>query len=272
MHESDVKLFALTQNLHLLQPVSLKDEDFLEELRELQADLFVVVAFRMLPELVWDMPPKGTINLHASLLPQYRGAAPINRALMNGEERTGVTTFFIEREIDTGKVIAREDLAIGKDETAGELHDRLMDLGARLVLKTVRDIATGQVKALAQSEMTEGEKLKEAPKIFKNDCRINWEIPMEQVHNHIRGLSPYPAAWTILENEQGEQRSLKIFRSERTEITVKAARKIQIEKHDLLIPCADYYIKVLELQPEGKKRMTAEAFIAGYGKTSWKTA
>src|SRR5690606_35153387 len=194
LQESDVKKYAKSKDLNVLQPVNLKDNSFIDELAALQADLFVVVAFRMLPEVVWAMPPRGTINLHGSILPNYRGAAPINWAIINGEQETGVTTFFIEKEIDTGKVIERATVQIGEDETVGELHDRLMQLGAETTLSTVIKIANGEVEGIPQIELTEGE-IKMAPKIFKQDCEINFSQPVLNVHNFIRGLSPYPAAW-----------------------------------------------------------------------------
>ncbi|MCE2743551.1 MAG: methionyl-tRNA formyltransferase, partial [Fluviicola sp.] len=241
---------------------NLKDETFINELQALNADLFVVVAFRMLPEIVWAMPPKGTINLHGSILPNYRGAAPINWAVINGEKETGVTTFFIEKEIDTGKIIERESIAIGENETAGELHDRLMELGAELTFKTVSKIIEGNVIGIPQLELTEGE-LKPAPKIFKPDCKIDWSKDVQTVHNFVRGLSPYPTAWTILKKE-GEQKSFKIFLSEKTEINSTGKQALYSDKDGIYIPCSDYYLKITELQPEGKRRMNFKEFIAGH--------
>jgi len=260
--ESAVKKYAVSKELNILQPTNLKDETFINELQALNADLFVVVAFRMLPEIVWAMPPKGTINLHGSILPNYRGAAPINWAVINGEKETGVTTFFIEKEIDTGKIIERESIAIGENETAGELHDRLMELGAELTFKTVSKIIEGNVIGIPQLELTEGE-LKPAPKIFKPDCKIDWSKDVQTVHNFVRGLSPYPTAWTILKKE-GEQKSFKIFLSEKTEINSTGKQALYSDKDGIYIPCSDYYLKITELQPEGKRRMNFKEFIAGH--------
>lgn len=269
--ESAVKKYATEKHLHVLQPVNLKDEAFQEELRSLQADLFVVVAFRMLPESVWNMPPKGTINLHASLLPQYRGAAPINWAIMNGENETGVTTFFIEKEIDTGMVIERVSLPIGENETAGELHDRLMLLGTELVQKSVAQIADGTAVRTPQVALVEEtHALKAAPKIFKPDCELRLDQPVDRAHNHCRGLSPYPTAWiTMKHKEKAETKSIKLFQTEKTEIPVDEQRTLRSEKKALLLPCSDYYLRVTELQPEGKKRMEAAAFLAGYNVSEW---
>ena len=266
--ESAVKKYAASKELNILQPTNLKDETFINELQALNADLFVVVAFRMLPEIVWSMPPKGTINLHGSILPNYRGAAPINWAVINGEKETGVTTFFIEKEIDTGKIIERESIAIGENETAGELHDRLMELGAELTFKTVSKIIEGNVVGIPQLELTEGE-LKPAPKIFKPDCKIDWSKDVQTVHNFVRGLSPYPTAWTILEKE-GEQKSFKIFQTEKTEINSTGKQALYSDKDGIFIPCNDYYLKITELQPEGKRRMNFKEFIAGHSVSSFK--
>jgi methionyl-tRNA formyltransferase len=223
----------------------------------------VVVAFRMLPEIVWAMPPKGTINLHASILPNYRGAAPINWAVMNGEKQTGVTTFFIEKEIDTGKIIERSFIEIGENETVGELHDRLMFLGAKVSCETIEKIRVGDVEGIPQLELTEGE-LKIAPKIFKPMCQIDWNKPVVEVHNFCRGLSPYPTAWTFFKNEsKNEEKSFKIFKTEKTDIEVGDSKKLKVAKDGILIPCKDYYLKVIELQPEGKRRMNFKDLIAG---------
>ena len=266
--ESAVKKYAVSKEMNILQPTNLKDETFINELQALNADLFVVVAFRMLPEIVWVMPPKGTVNLHGSILPNYRGAAPINWAVINGEKETGVTTFFIEKEIDTGKIIERESIAIGENETAGELHDRLMELGAELTFKTVSKIIEGNVVGIHQLELTEGE-LKPAPKIFKPDCKIDWSKDVQTVHNFVRGLSPYPTAWTILEKE-GEQKSFKIFQTEKTEINSTGKQALYSDKDGIFIPCNDYYLKITELQPEGKRRMNFKEFIAGHSVSSFK--
>ncbi|MFM9004654.1 MAG: methionyl-tRNA formyltransferase, partial [Flavobacteriales bacterium] len=207
LQSSPVKSLALQHNIPVLQPLKLKDPVFLEVLKAFQADLFVVVAFRMLPEVVWNMPPLGSINLHGSMLPKYRGAAPINRAIMNGETETGVTIFFLQHEIDTGKVIARESMPIGPDTTAGELHDVMMHVGATALVNAIDCIADGKAEAVEQNQLVPAnEAMPYAPKIFKEDCRIDWSQSVATVHNHIRGLSPYPAAWTELEG-----RMFKIF-------------------------------------------------------------
>lgn len=264
LSESDVKKYAIEKNLKIFQPANLKDELFIRELKALEADLFVVVAFRMLPEIVWAMPPKGTINLHASILPNYRGAAPINWAIINGEKQSGVTTFFIEKEIDTGKIIERTYLDIGENETVGELHDRLMLLGAKITCETIEKIRLGDVAGIPQLELTEGE-LKSAPKIFKPMCEIDWSLPVEQVHNFCRGLSPYPTAWCILKNEVNhEEKSFKIFRAEKTKQKVNGSKNLISTKEGILFPCGDYYLCVTELQPEGKRRMNFKEWMAGY--------
>ncbi|MBX2948738.1 MAG: methionyl-tRNA formyltransferase [Crocinitomicaceae bacterium] len=268
MNESAVKQYAVQQQLHVLQPVNLKDEAFIAELRDLHADLFVVVAFRMLPEIVWSMPPKGTINLHGSILPNYRGAAPINWAVINGEKETGVTTFFIEKEIDTGKVIERNALAIGENETVGELHDRLMELGAQTTLSTVIKIAEGNVEGIPQLELTDGE-LKAAPKIFKGDCEVNFNQPVANVHDFIRGLSPYPAAWCTLHHPEEGKRTFKLFRCLKTIEPVDASRELKATKDGILFPCSDFYLLVTELQPEGKRKMDFKAYLAGNSVENW---
>lgn len=259
---SPVKAFALEKGLKVLQPEKLRDPDFLAELRGLNAELAVVVAFRMLPEVVWGMPPLGTFNLHASLLPDYRGAAPINWAIMNGEKESGVTTFFLEKEIDTGGILLQEKVQIPKDWTAGDLHDALMEKGAQLVLKTVKGIEKGQLKGAAQV-LREG--LNAAPKIFKDDCKIDWTKPAEQVHNLIRGLSPFPTAWTTLWGQ-----NLKIYKAEVAtlptlfEEAVKPG-KIVVDRRvqSIYIACWDRWIQVYELQLEGKKRVDAKSFANG---------
>jgi len=261
---SAVKKYAGEKGLKVLQPEKLRDEHFLSELKELNADLFVVVAFRMLPEVVWTMPPLGTINLHGSLLPMYRGAAPINHAVMNGEKETGVTTFFLQHEIDTGKVIRRTVIPIGADETAGELHDKMMQIGADTLLETVNLIASGDAQARSQEEMLKpGEDVKTAPKIFKEDCEIDWEKPVEEVYNFIRGLSPYPAAWTTFGDK-----TLKIFSGEKIRHSSKPPEAYQTDgKNFLRIRCADGYISLKDIQIEGKKRMSVEDFLRGWRST-----
>lgn len=269
LQQSAVKQYALTQELDILQPEKLKSEDFINQLKSYNADLFVVVAFRMLPEIVWDMPPKGTINLHGSLLPQYRGAAPINWAVINGETQTGATTFFIEKEIDTGNIIDSVTIDISDKDTAGTVHDDMMVKGATLLQKTVTDILNGNVQAKPQSEFITGE-LKHAPKIFKPDCKINWANDTRTIYNKIRGLSPYPTAWTELELEGGKKRTLKLFITE-MEITGKNhSGEITLQDKTLKFGTADGWIILKEIQLEGKKRMNTEAFILGFDVNSCK--
>lgn len=268
--ESAVKKYSTEYAIPVLQPTNLKDPAFIAELEAIQADLFVVVAFRMLPEVVWNMAPKGTINLHASLLPQYRGAAPINWAIVNGEKTTGVTTFFIEKEIDTGMVIERSEIGIGENETAGELHDRLMELGRKLVVKSVAQIKSGEVQRTPQEILAEQQELKSAPKIFKPMCEVNWNDSMETIHNFCRGFSPYPTAWTKIHHAvKGESRTIKIFSTLKTDIPVTGKKELSKDKEGILFPCGDFYIRVTELQPEGKRRMTHKEFAAGYTLEDW---
>ncbi|MBD0352478.1 MAG: methionyl-tRNA formyltransferase [Flavisolibacter sp.] len=263
LQESAVKKYALEKGLHILQPDKLKNAGFLESLKSLNADLQIVVAFRMLPEVVWNMPPMGTINLHASLLPQYRGAAPINWAIINGEKETGVTTFKLQHEIDTGNILLQERVPIGEEETAGELHDRLKIIGAQLVVKTVEGIASGTLKETPQSSVIshQASDLKHAPKIYTETCRIDWNKRVEDVHNLIRGLSPYPAAFTRLHGKQ-----LKIYRSSKEEVTTnKEPDSLETDSKTFLkFACADGFIHVLELQLEGKKRLQVEEFLRGF--------
>lgn len=275
IHQSPVKQYAVKKGLKVLQPEKLKDEIFLKQLHELNANLQIVVAFRMLPEVVWQMPELGTFNLHASLLPRYRGAAPVNRAIINGEKETGVTTFFLQHEIDTGKIIFRERTDIGEDETAGELHDKLMTIGAELVLKTVKAIETGNYKQTEQSSfLEENEILKEAPKIVKDDCKINWDKNVTEIHHFIRGLSPYPAAWTELVSPEGKMVPVKIFKIKK-EITTHAYPPGTVQsdaKHFMKVAAKDGFINILELQLAGKKRMGAAELLRGFPlKGPWKT-
>lgn len=261
LSESAVKQFAVQHGLKVLQPLKLKDSAFLEELRALQADLQVVVAFRMLPEAVWNMPPLGTINLHASLLPQYRGAAPINWAVMNGEKETGLTTFQLQHEIDTGNILMQTSLPIGENETAGELHDRMMLAGAQLLVETVKAIAAGTVKPIPQEQRMHHTPLKSAPKIFTETCHINFQQSVQHVHNHVRGLSPYPGAFTYLKGKM-----LKIFRTqcEYAVPDVAPGTPVSDGKTYLKFACQDGYLHVLELQLEGKKKMLTADFLRGY--------
>ena len=260
VHTSAVKQFAVAHHIPVLQPVKLRDPEFLQALSTWQADLFVIVAFRMLPEVVWQMPPLGSINLHGSLLPRYRGAAPINRAIMNGDVETGVTTFFLQHEIDTGRVIRREKIAIGEDMTAGELHDIMMHVGARVLVETVDAIADGSADATAQEELSApGEDVPAAPKIFKDDCKIDWTKTAKEIHNQVRGLSPYPAACT----EFGG----KVFKVYRGKPLAGSALDTAFKtdgKSYLHFRCADGVYSVLTLQPEGKKRMEIDEFLRGW--------
>lgn len=258
MTESAVKKFAVRKGITVLQPDKLKDPVFLEALKALQADLQVVVAFRMLPEIVWNMPRLGTINLHGSLLPQYRGAAPINWAVINGDKETGVTTFKLKHEIDTGDILLQERMPIGDNETAGEVHDQMMHLGASVLVETVKGISNGSLKETPQDNSGE---LRHAPKIFTATCKINWNKPGEEIYNLIRGLSPYPAAFTDFEDK-----TLKIFKAEKEWIIPdsKPGRFETDRKTYLKFACIDGYIHIKDLQMEGKKRMLVEEFLRGY--------
>lgn len=261
--ESAVKKYAIEKNLKILQPEKLKDPSFIEELKALKADVQVVVAFRMLPEIVWNMPPLGTINLHASLLPQYRGAAPINWAIINGEKETGVTTFKLQQEIDTGNILLQQKVGINDDETAGSLHDKMMEAGANLLLKTINQMAEGSLKQISQSSIagSQHSTLKSAPKIFSEDCEINWNKNVEEIYNFIRGLSPYPAAFTYLKGKK-----LKVFtaQKESTEISAKPGEVFTDQKTFLKLTAADGFIHLREIQLEGKKRMKIEEFLRGW--------
>ncbi|MDR0824376.1 MAG: methionyl-tRNA formyltransferase [Prevotella sp.] len=264
---SAVKKYALEQNLPLLQPGKLKDETFLHELKAWNADLQIVVAFRMLPEVVWNMPRLGTFNLHGSLLPQYRGAAPINWAIINGDKETGVTTFFLTHEIDTGKIILREKIKIGEDDNAGKIHDELMRIGAKLVQQTVDLILEDNVDAVAQEQLLADEKdLRPAPKIFKETCRIDWNKTAIDIHNFIRGLSPYPTAWTELYSEGREPQLVKIYAS--GIIPTDAQQPIGSidtdNKSYLHVACVGGYIRVEEIQFAGKRAMAIDEVLRGY--------
>lgn len=253
---SPVKECALKYNIPVLQPTNLKSPEFIEELRSYRANLQVVVAFRMLPEMVWAMPSIGTFNLHASLLPQYRGAAPINWAIINGEKETGVTTFFLKHEIDTGSIIFQEKEKIHEDDDVGALYERLMKIGAALVVKTVKAIEAGDYPSQPQDESKE---IKHAPKIFKETCEVNWNQPAESVRNFIRGLSPYPAAWTTLNGKV-----FKLFKVKSTVDGKSAPGQIDTDnKTYLRVKTSDGFISILEFQPEGKKRMSVEEFFRG---------
>ncbi|MFH6603677.1 methionyl-tRNA formyltransferase [Maribacter algicola] len=257
---SAVKEYAERKGLKILQPTNLKNEQFLEELRSLRANLQIVVAFRMLPKTVWSMPEYGTFNLHASLLPDYRGAAPINWAIINGETKTGATTFFIDDKIDTGKIILQDECEITNDDTAGTLHDRLMDIGSKLVIKTVKAIERGNVEA--KKQMPKG-KLKQAHKIHRDTCEIDWNSSLNDIHNHVRGLSPYPTAWTTLVD--GDNRSfLKIYKT----VKCKEVHNLKIgsviaTKKELKVAVQNGFIELLEIQLPGKRRMKTNEVLNG---------
>ncbi len=257
MRSSSVKNYAVSQKIPVLQPINLKDESFLEELKTLEADLQVVVAFRMLPEVVWNMPKHGTFNLHASLLPKYRGAAPINWAVINGDITSGVTTFFIENQIDTGNIIFQEMVSIEADFNAGDLHDKLMQIGSKLVCKTIDAIADGTAPNIKQ----EGKATK-APKIFKDTCQIDWTKDIHSIHNHIRGLSPYPTAWTTLFNGK----SLKVYKSSKESRThqAKIGTILTDGKTHLKVAVKDGFIYLEDIQLAGKKRMGISDFLRGF--------
>jgi methionyl-tRNA formyltransferase len=261
-----VKEYALSQNLPLLQPEKLKDPDFLEQLKAWKADLQIVVAFRMLPEVVWNMPPLGTFNLHASLLPQYRGAAPVNWAVINGEKETGATTFFLAREIDTGKIIFRERIPIEDTDNAGIIRDQLMKIGAGLVIKTVDAIINREICPVEQKTIIANEEtLKPAPKIFKETCRIDWCKTTKEVYDFIRGLSPYPAAWTELKTAKNESFTVKIFETGkiREQHDLIPGNIVTDGKKQLDVATSDGFIRIKNLQQTGKKRMSVEDFLSG---------
>ena len=266
VQESEVKQFAKQHNIPVLQPEKLKSQEFIEQLKLLNPDLQIVVAFRMLPEVVWQLPKYGTFNLHASMLPQYRGAAPINHAIINGENQTGVSTFFLEQDIDTGKIIFQEAIPIEPDELAGELHDRMMEIGANLVVRTVAAIGKGEISKISQADfIKKGEVLKTAPKIFRANCKINWDLDGMAIHNHIRGLSPYPAAWTELHRENGEVIALKIHKSKFTPATAndKEFKAGSIIEHFKIYTLTGI-LEVLEVQAAGKKKIKASEFLLGF--------
>lgn len=266
-----VKQYALDNRLTLLQPERLRDPGFTDTLKKLKADIFAVVAFRMLPEEVWSIPSLGTFNLHASLLPQYRGAAPINHALINGEKVTGVTTFLIDKDIDTGSILLSKSEEIKPEDTAGSLHDRLMDLGASLVIETVKGLYAGDLKPVPQS-VRPGEIMNPAPKIFPADTVINWRETAVKVHDRIRGLSPYPGALATMRSGDRTMR-LKILGSKvRDDIKTIPGTMIVAEKSHLVIACVNGSIEVLSLQPEGRIRMTASEFLRGFDPDGWELA
>jgi methionyl-tRNA formyltransferase len=272
--QSAVKQFALANGLPVLQPLSLKDPIFIEQLRSFHANLQVVVAFRMLPEVVWQMPKLGTFNLHASFLPQYRGAAPINHAIINGETETGITTFMLKHEIDTGDILMSERHLIFPDDTAGDLHDRLMVAGANLVVQTIESIENDSFQPVLQSFSGNGEVLKTAPKILKEHCLIHWDMPAENARNLIRGLSPVPGAFTILESPEGVKMNLKIFRAhiDNCPTTSKPGTIYTDSVKEIKIACTDAWLVIDELQLQGKKRMKTDELLRGFRiDNNWKT-
>lgn len=260
--ESDVKKYAVEQGLPVLQPEKLRDPEFIATLKDINADLFIVIAFRMMPEVVWGMPRLGTFNLHGSLLPKYRGAAPINRAIMNGETKTGVTTFFLNHEIDMGDIIDSRSIQIGENENVGSVYDRLMHLGADMVIETVKNIENGTLQSKPQPE---GEFIP-APKIFKEDCRIDWHRSARDVHNQVRGLSPYPAAFTTMTDAADKKQDIKIFETRIAPDmeTLLNPGQVLIDGKRLFAATSDGIVEILEVQPSGKKRMPASAFLLGY--------
>lgn len=261
LNESAVKTYAMAQGLTILQPTNLKNPDFIKELESLEANLQIVVAFRMLPEVVWNMPTYGTFNLHASLLPNYRGAAPIHWAVINGEQATGVTTFFIDEKIDTGAIILQEAIAVSNDETVGTLHDKLMHLGSELVLKTVDLIQTGDVKTTIQPKT---EDLRTAYKLNKDNCKIDWSLDLDTIYNKIRGLNPFPAAWCFLNNGD-EQLSVKIFGIDKETLDHDLDfGALEILKHELKVAVKGGYIHIKDIQLPGKRKMDVKSLLNGY--------
>ena len=271
---SAIKRFSLEQNLRLLQPENLKNESFIDELKDLKANLQVVVAFRMLPKAVWSMPKFGTFNLHASLLPQYRGAAPINHAIINGEKYTGLTTFFLDAFIDTGKIIEQKRIQIGEQENAGSLHDRMMLVGADLVIETIEIIMKGEIKVKTQAEMIPSDTvLYPAPKIFKVDCRINWEQTVTQINNFIRGLSPHPTAFTYFISPSNNEFLVKVYRATKEFVShnIECGQLITDGKNEIKVAVSGGYIQIQELQLAGKKRLKVDEFLRGNSITGdWK--
>jgi methionyl-tRNA formyltransferase len=260
LNESAVKKYAVSQNLTVLQPTNLKSESFLDDLKVLNADLQIVVAFRMLPKAVWQMPKLGTFNLHASLLPEYRGAAPIHWAIINGEEKTGVTTFFIDEKIDTGEIILQSSINIKDDETVGSLHDRLMYLGADLVSETVDKIAEGKIKTKKQPDLEE----KQAPKLFAENTQIDWNQPLSVIYNKIRGLNPFPAAWTIIQNNE-EQLKAKIYEVQKVkEDHNYKIGKLITSKSELKVAVADGFIIIDQIKIAGKKKLDSKSLLNGF--------
>lgn len=274
LKESAVKKFALLNNLRLLQPTNLKSPDFIEELKTINPDLQIVVAFRMLPEVIWKLPVLGTFNLHASLLPQYRGAAPINHAIINGESKTGVTTFFINEHTDTGNIIMSSEVSILPEETAGELHDKLMKEGSSLVLQTVMSVEEKSISPIPQNQLTESfDEIKTAPKIFKDDCYVNWNASVHEVFNQIRGLSPYPTSYTELCSPEGRKYSLKIYRcSKKTSLHNMPTGHINTDGRTYIsVVVSGGFIYLQEVQLSSKSKMFIDQFLRGFSiNNNWK--
>lgn len=268
MHESPVKQFALENNISILQPVKLKDPEFISSLKEWNADLFVVVAFRMLPEEVWSMPKYGTFNLHASLLPDYRGAAPINWTLINGDKKTGLSTFFIDKEIDTGNVIQQVEIPIDNDDNFGTLHDKMMKLGGLLVVDTIEKIANSKVETKSQSAFTTS-LMRPAPKLTKENTLIDWGKSAHEITNHVRGLTPYPSAWTIWKNKQGENKVIKIQEVRLTDEKGSGSLELSSTKRQLYIDTREQKLEIVEFQIEGKKKMISKDWLLGNNATDW---
>ncbi len=267
MHESPVKQFALENQIPVLQPLKLKDPGFLIELEALKADVFVVVAFRMLPTEVWKMPKHGTFNLHASLLPDYRGAAPINWSIINGDKKTGVSTFFIDEAIDTGNVIGQIEMPISENESAGELHDHMIHIGGDLAVETLNRIANKEVNPIPQSEL--GTSMRPAPKLFKENTQIDWNAKPETIHNLIRGLNPYPAAWTTWKNAKGELKNVKVFKTIITDQKGSGSINLSSSKTQLFVDTNEKQLEIVEFQVEGKKKMTAKEWLVGNNSSDW---
>lgn len=268
LRQSAVAQLANEENLFLMQPTRLRDEAFIDQLKSLNADIFVVVAFRMLPKEVWQIPPKGTFNLHASLLPQYRGAAPINWAIINGETESGVTTFLIDEQIDTGNILLKEKVLILPNENAGDLHDKLVEVGKKLIIQTIDGLENKSIQAKPQEELVD---LKPAPKIFKEDCQIDWNDSIENIHNKIRGLSPYPAAWTQLKKDE-EIKVHKIYKGhyDKKQNPADKIHRISFENNQMIVHLKDGDFYIEEIQSEGKRRMSIHDFINGLqDKTDW---
>ncbi len=265
LRETPVKSFAVKNGLHIIQPAHLKEESFINELESFNPDLFIVVAFRILPERIWSIPSRGTVNLHASLLPDYRGAAPINHAIMNGETKTGVTTFFIDKHMDTGNILFKKEVPIDKTDNAGQLHDKLMAEGARLLVKTATAVRAGDYKTIEQSRlMHEKRQLHSAPKITKDDCRISWGNTSENIFNFIRGLSPYPGAWSLMHMKEGKTVLIKIYAaSYKKEDHHLKPGEIIIQNSSIYVATMDGYIRIEKIQSAGKKILPVSEFLKG---------